>query len=344
LKRTHIGLVFNLKPEAAAEEDEPPDRYAEYDSPRTICAVADALTGAGYAVTRLEADEELYPRLRRLRPDLVFNLAEGLRGESRESHVPAILEMLGIPYTGSGPLTLALALDKPMAKRVWAAEGVPVPRGQTFYPGDPIVLRRSLRFPLFVKPAREGSSMGVTPASVVRDKRELVAQVEWLHASYGGPALVEEFLPGREFTVGVLGNRDYHVFPILEVLFDRVPDPEHGAVYSYRFKQEWDTWDYFACPADIPAELAGRLERLAIAAYRAIRCYDVGRVDIRLDAAGNPYVLEINPLPGLCPGYSDLPRMAQVGGVAYEDLVLWIVDAALERHGLLSARLARQTA
>jgi D-alanine-D-alanine ligase len=243
-----------------------------------------------------------------------------------------MLEMLGIPYTGSNVLTLALALDKAMAKRVFQQANIPTARFAVLNPGDEIS-SRGLRFPLFVKPAWEGSSIGVSPASLVRNEEELVRQVEYITGSYKQPALVEEYLEGREFTVGMIGNDELEMLPIREIRFDHCP-AEHGPIYSYQYKTQWDKEEYFPCPADIPTELAARIRAVAVSAFRALECRDIGRVDVRLDADGVPNVIEVNPLPGLAPGFSDLPQAAAASGMSYNELTNKILDAAIVRCGL----------
>lgn len=328
-----VALMFNLGKNDPPKDDEPPDANAEFDSEKTVLAIAEALAQAGHRVLLIEANEDAYQQLRETRPDIVFNIAEGYRGSARESHVPAILEMLGIPYTGSNVLTLAVALDKPSAKKIWAFHGIPTPRFRVFEPGQ-LVTAKGLRFPLFVKPAREGSSKGVSPESKVHNLKELRERVAHVHRWYRQGALVEEFLEGREFTIGILGNQNAILLPIREVRYDVIP-AEHGSVYSYHYKQVWDSDEFFYCPAPVDEALAQRLRATALAAFRALDSYDVGRVDLRLDAAGVPHVLEINPLPGLAPGYSDLCKSAEAAGMSYYQLVNSILDAALERYGLL---------
>lgn len=328
-----VGLMYNLGKNDPPEEDEPPDINAELDGEGTVLAVAEALGSAGHEVVLIEGDESALDRLRETRIDIAFNMCEGIRGECRESQIPALLEMLGIPYTGSNALTLALSLDKPMAKKVFAYHGVPTPRfssipvGAEITPGD-------LRFPLFVKPAREGSSIGVSPKSLCRTLPEFREQVGEIHKWYRQDALAEEFISGREFTVGILGNHDHYVFPIMEINFEPCP-AGHGHIYSYQFKKEWDADQYYLCPAPVGPQLAEKISRTALEAFKSLNCYDVGRVDIRLAEDGTPHVLEINPLPGLKPEFSDLPRVAVAAGMSYNELVNGILDAALERHGML---------
>jgi D-alanine-D-alanine ligase len=333
----NVGLLYNLGKYDPPEEGEPPDCHAELDGESTVMAVADALRWGGHEVVFVEGNESACEMLRGSSLDIVFNMSEGLRGESRESHIPAILEMLGIPYTGSRVLALALSLDKPAAKKVFAYHGIPTPQFKVFGlrdaidPGD-------LEFPLFVKPAHEGSSMGVSPNSLVRDARELEQQVQYITKFYRQEALVEEFIDGREFTVGMVGNEDPYVFPVMEIRFDHCP-PEHRNIYSRQYKIEWDDVSYYPCPAPITQEEERILKDTAVRAFHALGCLDVGRVDFRMKD-GVPYVLEINPLPGLVAGFSDFPRVADAGGVSFTELVNLILDHALVRHGL--ERLRKQ--
>lgn len=328
----HVALLFNLGKYEPPKDGEPPDAHAELDSEQTVMACAEALRAGGHKVTLIEGNQEAYPALRLARPDIAFNICEGIRGESRESQIPCLLEMLGIPYTGSGPLALAMSLDKPVAKKVFAYHGVPTPLFRSFEPGE-LVAADGMQFPLFVKPAREGSSMGISPKSRCDTAEELFERVGYIHRMYNQAALVEEFVRGREFTVGIVGNHDRTVFPVMEVNYGPVPS-YNGHVYDYQFKQEWDDWKYFYCPAPIERELEVQLKETAVAAWRALGCVDVGRVDLRLDDFGQPQVLEVNPLPGLTPDYSDLCRIAAVAGWGYVDLVNRILETAVVRYGL----------
>ncbi|HEY3314410.1 MAG TPA: D-alanine--D-alanine ligase [Bacillota bacterium] len=337
-----VGLLYNLGKYEPPEEDEPPDIHAELDSEKTVLAIADALRWGGHEVIFIEATESAYQTLRHTKIDIAFNIAEGLRGESRESHVPAMLEMLGIPYAGSNVLSLALSLDKPMAKRVFAYHRIPTAKFEVIEPGQECC-RGNLHFPLFVKPAREGSSIGVSTSSVVQNGKQLREQVIYIHRYYQQAALVEEFLDGREFTVGLLGNHDHHFFPITEINFSACPEGR-PPVYDYEFKRDWDAEHYYLMPAPLAEMERDRLCRLALVAFKAMNCSDIGRVDIRLDRSGVPHVIEINPLPGLAPGFSDLPKMADAEGMSYNQLINGILDAALERYGLLVAADTRAVA
>jgi D-alanine-D-alanine ligase len=264
-------------------------------------------------------------------------MAEGLRGESRESHVPAILEMLGIPYTGSGVLTMAMCLNKAITKKILAYHGIPTAKFTLLRPGAPLDTG-DLQFPLFAKPLHEGSSMGVSSASVITSYDDLRQQVDYLGRAYRQDVLVEEFLTGREFTVAVLGNEAPRAFPPMEILFHQCPD-DHGAVYSRRFKVEWSDEVFYCCPAQLDPELDQAVRKTALDAYQALDCREVGRIDIRLDRNGVPNVMEINPLPGLAPGFSDLPRILNASGIGYDELVNGMVDMALCRCGLEHLRL-----
>ncbi|HEX6589189.1 MAG TPA: hypothetical protein VF039_09210 [Longimicrobiales bacterium] len=339
-----IVLAYNQKP--IVSDDEPPgtesrsDRYAEWDEPETIDAVASALAHAG-RVIRIEADEHFPERLRQTRPDIVFNIAEGLNGPNREAHVPAICEFLDVPYTGSDPLALCLGLDKHRAKEVFRARGVRT--------ADFVLLDRARGFelpadfplPAIVKPLFEGSSMGIAEASYCETRDAVVARARHVVDTYGQSALVERFLPGREFTVAVLGNGAHaRALPIVEIAFDALPA---GAVpiYGYEAKWLWDTseepLEIFDCPADVDAALARDIETQALGAFRALGCRDWSRVDLRLDEDGHAHVIEINPLPGILPDprqNSCYPKAARAAGMSYDEMLVAVLDQALARHGI----------
>ena len=347
-----IGFAFNQKPEEdSGTEDEPPsteppssrslERFAEWDDAVTITAVEQALSQAG-EVIRLEANESFPARLQQNHPDIVFNIAEGLNGPSREAHVPAICEFYDIPYTGSDVLTLALALDKRRAKEVLAAHGVPTPAWlvASAPPSRPALSSLGAG-PWMVKPVHEGSSMGITERALCRSTEEVSERVAAIVHEYGQAALVERFLTGREFTVGVLGNGETaRTLPLVEIRFDVLPA---GAAPLYGFEAKW-LWDrpeqplaIFACPADVSAELARPIEAAALAAYHALGCRDWARIDVRLDAGGQPHVLELNPLPGILPDpeqNSCLPKAARAAGLGYDELILEVLVHALRRYGM----------
>ncbi len=348
-----VAVLANLQKNAPSWPGMPADRWDDLDSEETIAAIIAALESHGHEATFLEGDRTLLDTLPRANPDICFNICEGHWGDSREAQVPAMLEMLRVPYTGSGPLTLALALDKPMTKRVLWYHGLPTPPFQTFERANE-PLDADMKYPLFVKPSREGTGMGVTAESIVYDETQLRRQLRRQFDIYDQTILVEHFIEGREITVGLVGNltgpvarrvpddhdaprntRGLHFFPPLEVDMTRYPEEEAG-IYTSRMKTELAHTFHYLCPAPLPAELVEELNWLAAATFRVTGCFDVGRVDFRLDCHNNnkPYILEINPLPGLNPGYSDLPLEAQADGWTFEELVNGILAEAIHRYGL----------
>jgi len=370
---TLIGLAYNQKPEPSElagplseggrqedgelprPDEEPPskilelsiaeliarDEFAEWDSPATIAAVESALSHLG-KVVRLEANEDFPERLRQTRPDIVFNIAEGFYGVNREAHVPAICEFFGIPYSGSDPFTLSLCLDKARTKETLTFRGVPTPKFAVVEKIEDLEdAPESLKLPLFVKPLHEGSSKGITDANLCWDRAHLLRQTEFLLENYKQPVLVEEYLPGKEFTCAVLGNgMDATVLPIVGMNFESLPK---GAlpIYSYDAKFVWDRpenpLDIFQCPARITRELRASIERVTLDAFRVLGCRDWARIDVRLDAAGVPNVLEVNPLPGILPDPADnscLPKAARAAGIGYEELIQSCLKYAAVRQGV----------
>jgi D-alanine-D-alanine ligase len=326
-----IGIAYNLREEAPELPGGPIDHAEEFDSPATLDAIAGVLEGAGHATVRLGYGRTFLSRLLEDPPDLVFNIAEGLHGRSREAQVPAVCEMLGIPYTGSDPLTLGLTLDKDLAKRVVASHGLATPRHlliERLADLPPGPAPGGLGFPLIVKPSWEGSSKGVRLASRVTTPAALAAQVAFVLEGYGGPALVEEFLEGEEFTVGVIGNATPRVVGVMQIRHRTLAPAEF--IYSLEVKRDWENQVEYLVPPLVPEALRLRIEALALACYRALGCRDVARVDIRL-SAGVPHFIEVNPLPGLSPTYGDLPILAGRMGWRYPDLVLEILGHALAR-------------
>jgi D-alanine-D-alanine ligase len=334
-----IGIAYDLKADmeraaqrAVGEGELPDDAFEEYDSEATVAAIEEALGANGYRTRRLGSGRSFLARAMHDAGDLVFNIAEGYGTRSREAHVPSALEMLGIPYTHSDPLTLALTLDKAMAKRVVASAGVPTPRFAVVESLEGID-DLPLRYPLIAKPLFEGSSMGVRKHSRVTDPDSLRELVVQLLADYHEPVLVEEFAGGPEFTVGVLGTgAGAQVIGAMEIVPKRCDVGEF--VYSLEVKRNYLEEVEYAAPPDRPAELVRAVEEVGLAAYRALACRDVGRVDVRLDADGEPKFLEVNPLPGLNPVTGDLVILARANGLHYADLIGRIVEGARERQSL----------
>jgi D-alanine-D-alanine ligase len=306
-----LGLTYNLKPAGAELAVADNDRFEEFDSVETIEALESAIRAAGHEPIRLGCGLEMLDALQRERIDGVFNIAEGVGGRGRESQVPAVLEMLGIPCTGSDGLAIALTLDKALAKIV--AKGAGIATVPWFIDDAP----KPLTFPVFAKPAAEGSSMGITDRSLCRDQKELDAAIERL--SKYGPVLVEEFLPGDEFTVGIIGGE---VLGVMQVL-PRGDDKDF--IYSLDVKRDYlNRVDYRLVDAPDVA-------RVALEVWRAFGLRDVARIDVRRDRNGVANFVEVNPLPGVHPVNSDLVILARLAGISHHDLIGRIVAAAIER-------------
>lgn len=328
MRSLRIALCYDLKADYLAAGFAPAD-VMEFDEEETIAALAGALSQNGHQPERVGRGVELARRLAAgERWDLVFNFAEGVRGRSREAQVPAVCEMFDQPYTFSDPLTCAVTLDKSLAKRVVRDHGLPTaPFALVDRPEAAADVE--LPPPLFVKPVAEGSSKGVTRRSQVETREDLVTACSELIGTFRQPVLVESFLPGREMTVGIVGNGpDARVLGVMEVAFR----PGADTAYTALNKKEYATRIDYALLDGEP--LAQKARRLALAAYEALGCRDLARVDIRCDAAGEPQFLEINPLPGLHPTYSDLPILAGRAGIPYADLLGQVVEASARRWGL----------
>ncbi len=353
-----VAVIGNIKdPNQPKPEGVPPDAFADFDTMETMDALRAAIETDGHSTVFLHADRELPYTLKKASPDIVFNMAEGLGGDAREAQAPALLEMLNIPYTASRVLTNGISLDKTLTKRIWRDRRLPVAPFQEFNIGDEPI-RPELKYPLFVKPAREGTGMGVDTKALVNTEAELRERAQYIIGVYKHPALVENFLPGREFTVGILGRADaklysrrpewyekdgFHRFPILELDTGNTEGPW---IYTNEAKSKDvgpEGNEGFFCPAIVDPELEKKLQRLALRAHNIINALDVSRVDIRLDGEGNPRLIEINTLPGLTPGYSDLCLQAAAEGIEHTDLVLDILYLAAGRWGMLEPRQLEET-
>jgi D-alanine-D-alanine ligase len=324
-----IGIAYDLRSDFRVAEGDPEDRLEEYDSEATVEAIAAALAANGHRPRPMGGGRRFLEEALRRPPDLVFNIAEGRGARSREAQVPAACEMLGIRCTHSDPLTLALTLDKAMAKKVVVADGVPTPRfALVEAPDDPALAR--LAFPVIAKPNAEGSSMGIRRGSRVEAPADLRTLVAGLLRDYREPVLVEEFCPGAEFTVGILGTGpSASILGVMEVA-PRRGRPEEF-VYSLEVKRNYlEEVEYFVPPRSAPALIA-RVRATALAAHRSLGCRDVARVDLRVGSDGEPKFLEVNPLPGLDPRSGDLPILAGRVGMPYEALIGRIVESALAR-------------
>lgn len=324
-----VGLAYNLKKGIVSDAE---DIEAEFDSYSTIDALAEVFKAAGIQVELLEADAGFTEKLKNSGIDIVFNIAEGTTGRGREAHVPAILNFLGIPFSGSDETTLCLALDKAMAKRYLSTFGVETPAYQlvkepVFKP-DP-----SLKYPLIVKPNSEGSSKGISDLAVVDNEEQLLSVMARNFKLYNQPMLIEEFVEGREFTVGILGNgSDIKVFEPMEICYLR--EERESRIYSYTVKKDYKKYVEYSCPPLLDAITTSKMKEIALEIYKALDCRDFSRIDFRLSKSGIVYFIEINPLPGLAPGYSDYPMLAEFCGTDYGTLVMSVLNSALKRYGM----------
>jgi D-alanine-D-alanine ligase len=359
--RLNVALTFNVKPESHScsndsqtfpeevspipnltqtKQENSIDTFAEWDTWDTINAVKDALECYN-DVTLVEANNQAFTKLQEIKPDIVFNIAEGFNGESREAQIPSILDMLQIPYTGSDPLTLATCLDKARTKEILSYYKIPNTR---FVMADNIeqAAGTNLKFPLIVKPISEGSGKGIFSSSFVRSQDELIREVERIVSEYNQAALIEEFLPGREFTVAIIGNGpEAEALPIIEIEYKDFPK-DFIPIYSYEAKWILDTREkplnVFSCPAKVDSALELMIKDNALKTYNVLRCKDWSRIDIRLDENNVPNIIEVNPLPGILPDPQDnscFPKAARAIGLDYNDMINKVLYASAKRHNLL---------
>ena len=394
-RKLRVGIACNIRKGSTAEVGARPkaepeaetEAEAEFDDPETVGAIRDALqsgrleVGGGEAddaevdrivadgiataapapqfngieASILEADAGFLMQLQAFAPDIVFNIAEGRTGRSREAQIPALMEYYGIPYTGSDATALAVSLDKAMTKRIAqscglqtpgfcvitqeagataaAAARLPRPVASPHATAQPADQLADLTFPLLVKPNAEGSSKAIADDCVAESPSQLRALLTRQKANTPGDLLVEEYIDGREFTVGILGHgAGLRVLEPMEVVYRQL----RGAykIYSLEVKRHYHDYISYACPPDLPAPLASQLKDDAQTIYTALGCRDLCRLDFRLSTDGQLFFIEANPLPGLAPGYSDLPIMAAANGIAYSDLILAVLASALQRYGM----------
>jgi D-alanine--D-alanine ligase len=318
-----VGLTFNMK----RIDPTANDAEAEFDSPKTIAAITASIESYGHVVVPLEATSDLPRALADAQPDVVFNIAEGLRGRGREAQVPALCELLGVAYSGSDATTLSICLDKGLTKQILRSAGIDTAEWQLITTGREKF--KAFRYPVIVKPNAEGTSKGITSASVVTDEAAARAAARTLVERYGQPALVEEYILGREFTVGLLGERRPKVLPLMEVTF---VDPGEHPVYGFEEKQSDSPRVRFECPATVTPAEQKRIEKTVRDTFTALDCRDVARVDLRMARDGKVYVIEVNPLPGLTPEFSDLCMIAKVAGMDYRTLIGEILAGSIKRH------------
>lgn len=352
--KLNVALTFNVKPESETfQEIVPPksnnlketqkssvDTYAEWDTWETINAVKGAIECFNN-VDLIEADQNAYVRFIETKPDIVFNIAEGFKGISREAQIPALLDMLEIPYTGSDPLTLATCLDKARTKEILSY--YKIPNARFVIADNPAEISNiDLKFPLIVKPISEGSGKGIFTTSFVEKRKDLIREVERITIEYKQAALIEEFLPGREFTAAVMGNgTEAEVLPVVEINYKEFPD-DFIPIYSYEAKWILDTkenpLDVFHCPAKVSPELEEAIKYNVLRTYNTLRCRDWSRIDLRLDDRGVPNIIEVNPLPGILPNPEEnscYPKAARTAGINYNDMINKVLFAAAKRYNLL---------
>lgn len=324
-----VGLTYNLKKKEASDYD---DDEAEYDSIETVMAIKSALEAGNRKVTLLEATEDLPKKLGEQKPDIVFNIAEGIKGRGREAQVPAILNYFKIPFTGSDETTLCIALDKALTKRILATYHIRTPKYMVISK-DASLRLGGFDFPVIVKPNAEGSSKGITDTALACDKEQLVRLISKNIAKYNQDMLIEEYISGREFTVGIIGNgEETRVFPPMEIIYLNNRTPYN--IYSLNVKQNFKKYVKYECPASLDAKTEAEIISTSRKIYRILGCRDFARIDYRLSPDGKLYFIEINPLPGLAPGYSDYPMIAEYCGMDYVSLVQSLLSCALKRYGL----------
>ncbi len=325
MSRMRVGITYDLRQDYLAEgfsEEE----TAEFDRPETVDAIAVSLRQLGYATDRIGHIRDLVQRLAAGdRWEMVFNITEGMQGFGREAQVPALLDAYRIPYTFSDPLVLSLTLHKAMTKRVIRDLGIPT-ADFAVVASEAEIAAVNLPLPLFAKPVAEGTGKGVSAASRITSRRALEETCRSLLSRHGQPVLVESFLPGREFTVGIVGTgREARTLAVLEVI---LKEQAEGHAYSYVNKENYEQLVEYRLVHDSAARTAARL---ALTAWRGLGCRDGGRVDLRADAAGVPHFMEVNPLAGLHPVHSDLPILCRLSGTSYLQLIREIMESACRR-------------
>lgn len=338
MKKLTIGFLYNVRHHYPNPQDFRIQLEADFDDPETTKNQIKHLQNCGYQVIPIEADEKAYFKLAKNKKkiDLAFNLAEGLYGKDREAHLPAILEMLKIPYTGSSPLTEGLVLDKAKTKDILISKKISTLNYQLFFSGEE-PLDKKLQFPLIIKPMAQGSSAGITNKSVIYNERSLRFQVKKMIKAFQQPALVESFLAGREFSVAMLGNPP-KILPVIESDHSILPKkylPLDSLEVKWIFEEENNS-NYLTCPAKLDPLLKKKIEKICLDTWNALNILDWCRIDIRCDEKENPYVLEVNSPPGILPPEvsttSYFPLAARSAGMSYEQLLQTIINTAFERY------------
>ncbi|MHC1739580.1 MAG: ATP-grasp domain-containing protein [Anaerolineaceae bacterium] len=320
-----VAVLANLKEDAPVSPEDPPGRWDDLDDRETVDMILSSLRSIGHEAEYFPARLESIENIKQYAPDLCFNSGEGYYGASREAQMPAVLDALRIPYTCAGVLGMSLSHNKHIAKRFFRCSGLPT--ANFFVLHHPAELKEHhLKYPLFVKPAFEGSSIGINENALVHTHAELVKQVQWVWENVHAEILVEEYIEGREFTIGILGNE---VLPIVEIV-------SPTGFYSNEQKEDLESEVYRVCPAKLSAEKTAEFQALALKAKETLELEDVCRMDLRMDSTGKPYILEVNPIPLMCPDpeQASLVYAARAAGYIYEDIIRKIIESAIKRWGL----------
>ena len=320
-----IALLANLKDDAPINPEDPPGRWDDLDDQITIDEILKSLKELGHEGKYFPAELESIEKLKQFRPDLCFNSAEGHYTDSREAQMPAVLDMLQYPYTCAGVMGMMLSHNKHLAKRQFLTHGLPTAKFMVISDVN-VIPESDLRYPMFVKPASEGSSIGINEDAIVQNYNELLKQVQWTLETTHSLVLVEEYIEGREFTIGILGNE---ALPIVEIV-------SPTGFYSYEQKEDFESAVYRVCPAHLTDAQTKEFQHIALAAKRALLLEDVCRMDMRMDNAGNPYILEVNPIPLMYPDprQASLVYAAFANGLTYTDIVRKIIESAAKRWNL----------
>lgn len=327
-----VGLSYDLKATVPLSPDLPEDALEEYDSPETVTALATAIESLHHSTVKLGGGREFINNTLREKVDIVFNIAEGLGNyRSREAQVPAILEMLNIPYSGSDPQCLAICLDKPLSKKLVSTAGISTPNWRVIKNNHELneITEEDILFPVFIKPAHEGSSMGIDSGSKVEYFDQFRIIVTKMLDRYRQPILVEEFISGDDITVGIIGNSPPVIVGIMRVL-PRKNEPQF--VYSLEIKRNWEHLVEYECPAKLGERVLKKIEDYSLKLFQTLGCRDFARIDFKLGPGVEPFFLEINPLPSLNPKSGDLPIMAYKMGWVYEELIATVLKSAIERY------------
>jgi len=323
MNQKRIGLTYDLQSEYIAQ-GYTKEEAAEFDKEDTIEAIEKALLNMGFIVERIGNFNSLIQKINNNKWDFIFNIAEGYNGISRESQVPCILEGFNIPYTFSDPVTISICHHKGITKRLAFSSNI---KTSPFFILEEIenINLINLNYPLFIKPVAEGTGKGISKNSIINNKEELYNNCEILLKKFKQPILVEEFLTGREFTVGVIGTgKDAKAIGCLEIFFN----DNKNNIYSYEVKANYENMVTYKIPED---SIVKKAEDLALAIHKLLGCRDLSRIDIREDSNGNLNFIEINPLPGLNPVHSDLPILSKMKGISYQRLIEMIIESLFKR-------------